>query len=85
MDTRRGDSPAKGVALGGDPIVKPIRRKREKVCDFCTAVYTCSRNEHGRSPEGNLGQMRLFFESIRKDPSEENSLNFDIDLQLLRK
>ena len=67
-----------------DPLVKPIRRKREKVCDFCKAVYTCSRKEHGRSPECNLGQMRLFFESIRKDPSEENSLNFNIDLQQFR-
>ena len=67
-----------------DPIAKPIRRKMEKVRDFCKAVYTCSRKEHGRSPECNLGQMRLFFESIRKDPYEENSLNFDIDLQQLR-
>ena len=67
-----------------DPTVKPIRRKGEKACNFCKAVYTCSRMEHGRSPECNLGQMRLFFESIRKDPSEENSLNFDIDLQRLR-
>ena len=61
------------------------RRKRETVCDLCKAVYTCSRKEHGRSPEFNLGQMRLFFESIRKDPSEENSLNFNIDLQQFRK
>ena len=67
-----------------DSMAKPIRRKREKVCDFCKAVYTCSRKEHGRSPECNLGQTRLFFESIRKDPYEENSLNFDIDLQQLR-
>ena len=67
-----------------DPIVKPIRRKREKACDFCKAVYACSRKEHGRSPERNLGQMRLFSESIRKDPSEENSLNFNIDLQQIR-
>ena len=66
-----------------DPIAKPIRRKREKVCDFCKAVYTCRRKEHGRSPECILGQMKLFFESIRKDPSEEKSLNFDIDLQQL--
>ena len=56
-----------------DPTAKPIRRKRDK-------VYTC-RKERGRSPECNPGQMRLFFESIRKDPYEENSLNFDIDLQ----
>jgi hypothetical protein len=57
------------------------RRKKEQVCDFCKAVYTCSRKEHRRSPECNLGQMRLFFESIRKDPLEENSLNFNIDLR----
>ena len=67
-----------------DSIAKPIRQKREKVCDFCKAVYTCSCKEHGRSPECNLGEMRLFFESIREDPSEENSLNFDTDLQQLR-
>ena len=59
------------------------RRKREKVCDFCKAVCTCSRKEHGRSPECNLGHMRLFFESSRKDPSEENSLDFNIDLKQL--
>ena len=67
-----------------EPIVKPIRRKRENVCDFCKVVYTCSRKGHGRSPECNQRQMRLFFESFRKDPSEENPLNFDIDLQQLR-
>ena len=66
-----------------DPIVKPIRRKKEKLYDVCKAVYTCSRKEHGRSPECILGQMRLFFESFRKDPSEKNSFNFDIDLQQL--
>ena len=64
-----------------DPIVKPIRRTREKLCDVCKAVYTCSCKEHGRSPERSLGQMKLFFESIRSDPSEENSLNFSVDLQ----
>ena len=66
-----------------DPV-KPIRRKKEKLCDHCKAVYTCSRKEHRRNPECNLGQMRLFFESIRKDPSDENSLNFNIDLQQFR-
>ena len=66
-----------------DPIVKPTRMKREKVCNFCKAVYTRSRKEHGRSPECNLGQMRLLFESIREDPSE-NSLNFNIDIQQFR-
>ena len=58
-----------------DPV-KPIHRKREKLCDFCKAVYTRSRKAQGRSPERNLGQMKLCFESIRKDTSEENSLNF---------
>ena len=67
-----------------DPIVKPIRRKKEKLCDHCKAVHTCSRMEQGRSPECNLGQMKLFFESIRSDPSEENSLNLNIDLQQFR-
>ena len=67
-----------------DSIVKPIRRKREKVRDLCKAVYTCSRMERGRSPECNLGQMKLFFENIRKDPSEEHSLNFNMDIQQLR-
>ena len=66
-----------------DPV-KPIRRKREKLCDFCKAVYACSPKEHGRSLECNLGQMKLFFESIRKDTSEENSLNLNIDLQQFR-
>ena len=66
-----------------DPV-KPIRRKKEKFCDHCKAVYTCSRKEHGRSPERNLGQMKLFFESIRSDPSEEHSLNMNIDLQQFR-
>ena len=42
--------------------------------------YTCSRKGRGSSPECNLGQMKLFSESIRKDPSEGNSLNFNIDL-----
>ena len=67
-----------------DPIVKPIRMKKEKLCDFCKAVYTCSCKEHGRSPECSLGQMKLFLESIRSDPSEENSFNLNIDLQQLR-
>ena len=67
-----------------DPIVKPIRRKKEKLCEFCKAVYTCSRKEHGRSPECNLGQMKLFFESIRRDPSEKNSLILNKDLQQFR-
>ena len=66
-----------------DPV-RPIRRKGERLCDSCKAVNTCSRKEHGRSPECNRGQMRLFFESIRKDPSEEDSLNFNIDLQQFR-
>ena len=55
-----------------DPV-KPIRRKKEKLCDHCKAVYTCSRKEHGSSPECNLGQMKVFFESIRSDPSEDCS------------
>ena len=65
-------------------IATPIRRKREKVCDLCKVVYTCSRKEHGRRPECNLGQMKLFFESIRSDPSEENSLSLNIDIQQFR-
>ena len=64
-----------------DPIAKPVRRKREKLCDFCKAVYTCNRREHGRSPECDLGQMKLLFESIRKDTSEENSFNLNMDIQ----
>ena len=67
-----------------DPTVKPMRRKRDKLCNFCKVVHTCSRKEHGRSPKCNLGQMKLFFESIRGDPSEENSLNLNIDLQQFR-
>ena len=67
-----------------DPIVEPIRRKKDKFHDRCKVAYTCSRKEHGRSPECNIGQMKLFFESIRSDPSEENPLNLNIDLQEFR-
>ena len=66
------------------PKEKPTRKKKEKVCDHCKGVYTCSRKEHQRSPECYIGQIHGSWESIRSDPSEENPLNLNIDLQKLK-
>ena len=66
------------------PKEKPTRKKKEKVCDHCKGVYTCSRKEHQRSPECFIGQVQLFWESIRTNPSEENPLNMNIDFNQLQ-